>query len=63
MHALTGVASLNSAVSGVLAIGPGRGIRPKTEQTTGLASGGAFGLLKKDAVLKSSVVSDRLLRL
>ena len=51
MHALIGVARLNSAGSGVLAIGPGRGTRPKTEQTSGPASGGAFGLLKKDAVL------------
>ena len=51
MHALIGVARLNSAGSGVLAIGPGRGTRPMAEQISGPASGGAFGLLKKDAEL------------
>ena len=49
MHALIGVAKL--AGSGVLAIGPGRGTKPMAEQTSGPASGGAFGLLGKDAVL------------
>jgi hypothetical protein len=50
MHAITGVACLNSAISGVLAKSMTRHKAYGKRRATGSASGGASGSRKMDAV-------------